>query len=158
MLYSFVGPLNSLYNVPLLVVSFNTKSISYERFVPCGKFGSPYLGKAQQPQEQRYPFLPVCAVFSRVQTMVYGCQCLAFNVRTDVDAYDCTQGMYEHRESSLHWQLTLGEKDYAAPGTPTLVGIVFQWDAVPTELSRPLVCHQYKVQNVLPSTKSKMCL
>ena len=24
---------------------------------PCGKFGLHYLGKAQQPQEQRYPFL-----------------------------------------------------------------------------------------------------
>ena len=31
---------------------------------PLGEFGSPYLGKAQQPQEQRYPFLSVCAVFS----------------------------------------------------------------------------------------------
>ena len=26
-------------------------------FVPCRKFGSPYLGKTQQPQQQRYPFL-----------------------------------------------------------------------------------------------------
>ena len=25
-------------------------------FVQCGKFGSPYLGKAQQPQEQQYPY------------------------------------------------------------------------------------------------------
>ena len=31
----------------------------------------PYLSKAQQPQEQRCPFLPVCAVFSCVQTMVW---------------------------------------------------------------------------------------
>ena len=30
-------------------------------FVPCGRFGWPYLGKAQQPQKQRYPFLSVCA-------------------------------------------------------------------------------------------------
>ena len=35
-------------------------------------FGLPYPGKAQQqhPQEQRYPFLSVCAVFSCVPTMV----------------------------------------------------------------------------------------
>ena len=33
-------------------------------FVLAGHFGSSYLGKAQQPQEQRYPFLSVCAVFS----------------------------------------------------------------------------------------------
>ena len=29
-------------------------------FAHCGKFGSPYLGKAQQPHEQRYPFLLAC--------------------------------------------------------------------------------------------------
>ena len=37
-------------------------------FVPCRKFRLPYLGKAQQQQEQRYPFLSVCAAFSCVQT------------------------------------------------------------------------------------------
>ena len=37
--------------------------------VPCGKFGSLYLGKAQQPKKHRYPFLSVCVVFSRVRTM-----------------------------------------------------------------------------------------
>ena len=36
-----------------------------------GKFGSPYLGTAQQPQEQRYPYLSVCAVFSCVQTVAW---------------------------------------------------------------------------------------
>ena len=36
----------------------------------CGKFGSPYLGKAQHQQDQRYPALSVCAVFSCVQTML----------------------------------------------------------------------------------------
>ena len=51
-------------------------------------------------QEQRYPFLPVNAVCSRVQTMV----CLPgfgiSNVRTDVDACDCiVHGkLYGHRE------------------------------------------------------------
>ena len=39
--------------------------------VPCGKFGPLYFGKAQQPQEQRYPFLSACVVFSCVQTMVW---------------------------------------------------------------------------------------
>ena len=34
--------------------------------------------RLQQLQEQQYPFLPVCAVFSCVQTVVYGCQCLGF--------------------------------------------------------------------------------
>ena len=35
-------------------------------FVSCGKFGSPYLGNAQQPQDQHYPFLSVCVTSSFV--------------------------------------------------------------------------------------------
>ena len=33
--------------------------------VPCGKFGWPYLGKPQQPQEQHYIPIPisVCSIF-----------------------------------------------------------------------------------------------
>ena len=54
-------------------------------FVPCGKFGSPYLCKAQQPQEQRYPFLSVSAVFSCVQTMAWLPVSGICNVRTDAD-------------------------------------------------------------------------
>ena len=53
---------------------------------------------AQQPQEQRYPFLSVYVVFLCVQTMVW---LLAFgivNVHTDVDACDCTRGLYGHRK------------------------------------------------------------
>ena len=73
--------------------------------------------KAQQPQEQRYPYLSVCAVFSCVQIMVWlpvlglcVCVCgggggglilfLFFVVvvlmRTDADACtcDCTPGLY----------------------------------------------------------------
>ena len=64
--------------------------------VPHGKFGSPYLGKVQQ--EQRYPFLSVCAVFSCVQTMVWLPVFGIFNVRTDVDACDCIRGLYGHRK------------------------------------------------------------
>ena len=43
------------------------KNVSTSKY---GKFGSPYLGKAQQPQDQRFPFLSVCAVFSSVRTTV----------------------------------------------------------------------------------------
>ena len=45
--------------------------------VPCWKFGSPYLGKAQQPQELRYPFLSVCVVLPCVRQWC-GWQCLRF--------------------------------------------------------------------------------
>ena len=45
-----------------------------------------------------------------------------FNVCTDVDACDCTRGLYGHRKS-LHWKLTLEAKSLAAPGTRTRVSI-----------------------------------
>ena len=67
-------------------------------FLLCGKFGSPYMGKAQQLQEQRYPFLSVCAVFPCVQTMIWLPVFGFFNVRTDGDACDCTRGLYGHRK------------------------------------------------------------
>ena len=69
-------------------------------FVPCGNVGSPSLGKSQQPEEQRYPFLSVCATFSCVRTMAWLPVFGIFNVRADVDACDCTRGLYRHQ--SLH--------------------------------------------------------
>lgn len=48
----------------------------------CGKFRTPYLGKAQQLQEHRYPFLPVHAVFLVVQTMVWLPALSIFNVQS----------------------------------------------------------------------------
>ena len=53
--------------------------------------------RLQQWQEQRYPFLTVRAVFSCVQTKVWLPVLGIFNVRTDVNACDCTQGLYGHR-------------------------------------------------------------
>ena len=54
--------------------------------------------RLQQPQEQRYPFLTVRAVFSCVQTMVLLPVLGIFNVRTDVKACDCTRGLYGQRK------------------------------------------------------------
>ena len=76
----------------LLLFSF----LSFYYFiVPCWKLGSPYPSKAQQPQEQRYPFLSVCAVFPCVQTTavwlpVFG----IFNVCSDAAECDFTRGLY----------------------------------------------------------------
>ena len=73
-----------LSDITLLVLYIlkKKKNLGGDFFLSCVKMGSPDLGTAQQPQEQRYPFLSVCAVFSCVQTMV----CLPvfgiFNVRT----------------------------------------------------------------------------
>ena len=47
-------------------------------------------------QEQRYPFLLVCAVVLCVQTVVWLPVFGGYNMHTDVDACDCTQGLYRH--------------------------------------------------------------
>ena len=66
-------------------------------FAPCGKFGSPYLGKAQQPHE-RAAHSCQCVyyfhVFLCVKTMVWLPVFEIRNVRIDVEACDCTRGLY----------------------------------------------------------------
>ena len=53
-------------------------------------------------KKQRYQFLSVCAIFSRVQTMVWLLMFGIVTVRTDVDVWDCVRGLYRHRcESAL---------------------------------------------------------
>ena len=84
--------------------------------VPCGKFGSPYPGKAQQPQEQRYPLL-WCVQYFHVSKQWYGCQCLGCltcaHMLTHAAAHGgCTDTV---RESAL--KLTLGETSLATPRT-----------------------------------------
>ena len=49
-----------------------------------------------------------------------------FNMRTDVNASDCTQGCMDTHKS-LHWKLTLGEKSLAATGNQTRVSSVTVW-------------------------------
>ena len=55
-----------------------------------------------------YPLLSILPLFG------------SFNVRADVDASDCTQGLYGHRirvEMQWKWKSTLGEKCLVTPGT-----------------------------------------
>ena len=109
-------------------------------FVLCGKFRSPYLGKAQQPQEQRYPFLSVCAAFTCVQTMVRLSVFKLFNLCTDVDACVCTQGLYTHRKTACT-ESRLWEKSplpHRELEPATVLCLACQLDALPTELSPPL--------------------
>ena len=65
-------------------------------FVLRGTSGSPYLDKAQQLQDRRCPFLPVCVVFSCVQTAAWLPVFGIFNAHTDDDGYNCTQGLYRY--------------------------------------------------------------
>ena len=54
--------------------------------------------RLQPPQEQRYPFLTVRAVFLCVQRNVWLPMLGMFNARTDVNTRVCTQGLYGHRK------------------------------------------------------------
>ena len=90
-------------------------------------------------------WLSVCAVLWCVQTLLYGCQCFGgFNVHTDFDACHCTRGLCEYR-NRVCIESWLGEKSRAPSGTRTRVSIVlvFQLDAVPTELL-PTCSHDWR--------------
>ena len=73
----------------------------------------PYLGKPQQLQEQRYPFLPVCVGVLWVKWKIWLPVLGIFNTHTDVEACDCTRGLYKHQDSkrvctgSWLWEKTL---------------------------------------------------
>ena len=65
--------------------------------------------KLQQRQEQRYPFLTVRAVFSCVQAEVWLPMFGIINVHTDVNACDCTRGLYGRQKwvCSESWPLAV---------------------------------------------------
>ena len=76
--------------------------------------------RLQQPQQQRYPFLTVRAIFPCVPAKVWLPTLGIFNVYTDVNACDCTWGLFRHHKS-LHCKLTLEEKSFARPGNWTCI-------------------------------------
>ena len=106
---------DNMMNVNVKAVFFLSKLIAPEliktkgegslffSFNTCRKFGFCITWiRPQQPQEQRYPFLPVCEVFcacSNNSTLpVFG----IFNMHMDVHACDCTEGLANTvRESAL---------------------------------------------------------
>ena len=70
--------------------------------------------------------------YFRVSKQRYGCQCSGFfNVRTDVDAFDCTGGLYGHcqRVCSGSWHKNPGDSN------PGQYCSWRQSDALPAELS-----------------------
>ena len=111
-------------------------------FVPCGKFGSSYLGKTQQPQKQSHPFLSVCAVFScfkkkeKEKRMVWLPVFGIFNVSTNVDACDCTRGLYGHRKRvcTESWLWEKNPLPHRGLELSSLCGWLFLPNALPSEL------------------------
>ena len=97
------------------------------------KFGSPYLGKAQQLQEQGYPFLSVCAVFLCVQTIVWLPMFRIFNVRTEVNAHSCTWGLYKHCKRTLEVDWEKNPLPYQGLEPASVLCLVCQSDALPTD-------------------------
>ena len=72
-------------------------------------------------------------------------------MRTDVDACDCTQGLYGYRETeSQHWRVTLGEKFLGAPRTRTRFCIVPSFAVGRcTQIGYPAAYYQHVHQVVL---------
>ena len=86
--------------------------------------------------------MSVSVVFSCVQTLVWLPASGIFSMCTDVDECDRTRGrgcIVWTPEQSLHWMLTLGEKSLPHRGLEpaSVLRLVFQSDALPTELPLP---------------------
>ena len=80
---------------------------------------------------QHYPLLSVCGVFSCVQTMVWLPVFGFFNRGSDVDACNCTQGLYGLLKSAL--EVDSGRKISCLQPLSAL-HLAFQSDAPPAEL------------------------
>ena len=100
--------------------------------VPHGKFGS-----AQLMQEQHYPFLLVCVVFSCVQTIVWLPAFWIFNEHTHVEACNCVLGLYGHHKRVFTLKVDSERKIACHTGDSNLhryCTLAFQSAAFPTDL------------------------
>ena len=104
----------------LCVFCFNTSSVPYNFFVffvlfcfvlffnvsliPCRKFGLLYLGKATTAARSVL-LIPTSVRSVSVSQQSHHCECLGFLMCADVDACDCTQGLYKHhtRDCTVSW-------------------------------------------------------
>ena len=72
-------------------------SLKYFYLSLWGLCGPPYLGMVQQPPEQSYPFLSVCAISLCIQTVVWlPVLQIVLNALTDFSACNCTSGLHKH--------------------------------------------------------------
>ena len=119
-------------------------------------FRSSYLGKAQQPQAQRYPFLSMCVIFSCLQTVVWLSVFGICKVRTELDVCDCTPEMYGHRKrvctESRLWEKNALSHRGLEPAS--VLRLAFESDALPPELSGPLAIVQCRRVSCRPKSES----
>ena len=90
--------------------------------------------RLQQPQEQCYPFLSLCAVLLCVQTIVWLIVFGIFNVHTESDASDFTQGYMNiigDFALTVDWEKNPLMHNGSEP--VSVWHLAFQSDAVPTE-------------------------
>ena len=78
-----------------------------------------------------------CVVFSCVQTMAWLPVFGIFNVHADVDACDCTQGLYRHRESALEADRQKNPLPQRVLEPASVLCLAFKSDALLTELYLP---------------------
>ena len=112
-------------------------------FVPCGKIGVawPYCAwlKHSSRKSERYPFLPVCVVFPRVQnTSVAASQCLGFlTCARQMHAIALTRELCGHCKKVCTGSCPRhGETEsLTAPGLEpaSVLRLAFQSDTLPTE-------------------------
>ena len=137
----------SLWEIPAALpgkfqLPYQGNSSCHTREIPValpGKFQLPFRGTAAARTVLPIP-ISMCAVFSRVQIMVWLPLFGIFNVRTDVEACDCTRGLYGHREESLHWKVT-GRKIPCRIGDwnqRQYCAWLFSWTLYQLSYSRPL--------------------
>ena len=124
-------------------IPFKKKKLLFSTFLSCAGNSDRltyYLGKEQQPQEQRYPFLPECVVISFVQARYMAASVWDVYVRTNTDACDCIQGLYE-RCKRVCTGCRLWEKNpfpHRGLEPASVLRLAFQSDALPAELSTPV--------------------
>ena len=126
---------------------FNLKKENKKFFMVhvLGKIQVTLPGKAQQPLEQRYPFISMCAVFW-VSKQWYGCQCLGFLTYAHnlIDAIANGNWMDTVRESAL--EVDSGRKIPCRTlglEPTSILHLAFQPGMLLTELALP---HYYDLQ------------
>ena len=91
-------------------------------FIPCGKFGLPFLGKIMVATRAALP-IPPSVWYFRMSKQCYGCQCLGFStcaqmLRHVIAHGGCTDTV---RQSAL--KAESARKSLAAPGNWTFISI-----------------------------------